>query len=189
MFGVVGHGDLTAESWGLVEDELPAVLRRLEPHGLMGVVRAAAGLPLVVVVPTAGALPAALPGQDRVATGQLLMLAEHTRLVEFDPRDPDACAAVDERIIDSCRGLVAVWDGSGSNDRPDVAHLVTHARRRKVPVQVLWLAGARRIAPCAVPAVRAAIRTAPRPACPPRMATGTDRLEEFFNWLVALVNR
>lgn len=36
------------------------------------------------------------------------MLAEHTRLVEFDPRDRVACAAVDERITDSCRGVVAV---------------------------------------------------------------------------------
>lgn len=75
MFGVIGHGDLTADSWGLVADALPAVLKRLEPHGLTGVVRAAAGLPLVfgraihraggslvVVVPTAGAVPAALRG-------------------------------------------------------------------------------------------------------------------------------
>ena len=168
MFAVVGHGDLTADSWGLVEDALPAVLKRLEPYGLMGVVRAAAGLPLVfgravhkaggslvVVVPTAGGVPATLPGQDRVATGQLLMLAEHTRLVQFDPSDPVACAAVDERIIDSCRGLVAVWDGSRADHWLDVAHQMTYARHRKVLVEVLWPAGARRIAPCATPAVPA----------------------------------
>lgn len=168
MFGVIGHADLTADSWGLVEETLPAVLKRMEPHGLMGVVRAAAGLPLVfgraihraggslvVVVPTAGAVPAALPGQDRVATGQLLMLAEHTRLVEFDPRDPVACAAVDERIIDSCRGVVAVWDGSRADHWLDVAHLLTYAHRRKVLVEVLWPAGARRLAPCATPDVSA----------------------------------
>jgi hypothetical protein len=167
MFGVVGHGDLTAESWGLVEAELPAVLRRLEPHGLIGVVRAAAGLPLVfgravhraggslvVVVPTVGALPAALPEPDRVAARQLLTMAERARLVEFDPRDPVACAAVDERIIDSCRGLVAVWDGSRAEHWLDVSHLATYAHHRKVLVEVVWPTGARRIAPCTTAAVQ-----------------------------------
>ncbi len=176
MFGVVGHGDLTAESWGLVEGELPARLERLEPHGLTGVVRAAAGLPLVfaravhraggalvVVVPTAGALPAALPGPDRAAAGQLLMLAERARLVESDPGDPAACAAVDERTIESCRGLVAVWDGSGVNDRGGVGRLVAYAHRRRVPVEVLWPAGARRMplsGTSAVPGERESTRSA-----------------------------
>ncbi len=197
MFGVVGHGDLTAESWGLVEGELPALLERLAPYGLMGVVRAAAGLPvvfaravhrvggaLVVVVPTAGALPATPPGPDRVAAGQLLMWAERARLVEFDPGDPAACAAADERIIDSCQGLVAVWDGSGANDQLGVGRLVTYAHRRKVPVEVLWPSGARRM-PQSGASTAPAGKEAAHPA-PSRMAgrgsPPDGRLEEFFNY-------
>jgi hypothetical protein len=109
----------------------------------------------VVVVATAGGLPAALPEPDRVAAGQLLMMAEHARLVEFDPRDPVACAALDEWIIDSCRGLVAVWDGSRAEHWLDVAHLATYAHHRKVLVEVVWPTGARHIAPWTTPAVPA----------------------------------
>ncbi|MBT2388005.1 hypothetical protein J7E87_00860 [Streptomyces sp. ISL-1] len=50
----------------------------------------------MVVLPTQEAVPAPLARHDRTAAGELPLLADHVRLLDFDPRDPDACAAADE---------------------------------------------------------------------------------------------
>ncbi|WP_232837927.1 hypothetical protein [Streptomyces atratus] len=142
----------------LLEAELAAALGRLAPHDLTGVVRAGAGVPvalgravraaggsLVVVLPAQGALPTPLPAHDRAAAGELLFLADHVRLLEFDPRDPGACAVADEQIINTCHGVIAVWDGSPAVTAQGVAPLVAYARGRDLPVEVVWPAGAERL--------------------------------------------
>ncbi|WP_258527763.1 hypothetical protein [Streptomyces sp. NBRC 110611] len=161
--GAVGHRDLTPDAWKLVQAELPARLERLA-DGAYGLVRAGAGLPvvfgralraagrgLVVLLPTQGAVPAVLPHRDRPAAGELLTLAEHMRLLAYDPADRDACVRADERMITTCGRLLAVWDGSPSNGLDATAHLVAFARGRGIPVDVVWPAGAAR---AAVPACR-----------------------------------
>ncbi len=74
----------------------------------------------------------------------MLVLAEHVRLVDFDPRDRDACVTADESLIQPCRRILAVWDGSWSTGRDATAHLVAYARSRGVPVEIVWPAGAAR---------------------------------------------
>ncbi|MFE2431623.1 hypothetical protein ACFXJ5_33430 [Streptomyces sp. NPDC059373] len=91
----------------------------------MGLARAGAGLPVVftravgaaglntvVVLPSQNAGPAPLPDQDAIAAGAMLMLAQHVRLLDFDPRDHGSCVTADESLIESCRLILAVWDGS-----------------------------------------------------------------------------
>ncbi|MFF4604796.1 hypothetical protein ACFY12_18950 [Streptomyces sp. NPDC001339] len=156
--GAVGHTDLTPDTWKLVQAELPARLARLG-DGAYGLVRAGAGLPvvfgralreaghrLVVLLPAQGVVPAALPYRDRTAAGELLALAEHMRLLTYDPADRDACVGADERMIATCGRLLAVWDGSPSNGDDATAHLVAFARGRGIPVDVVWPAGATRTA-------------------------------------------
>jgi sugar/nucleoside kinase (ribokinase family) len=139
-----------------LEAELSAALDRLA-EGTEGLVRAGAGLPLVfgravrdagrklvLLLPAQGAVPAMLPARDRAAAGELLVLAEHVRLVSFNPVDRHACVSADEQLIESCQHVVAVWDGSPSNGRDATAHLVAFARARGIPVEVIWPSGAAR---------------------------------------------
>ncbi|GAA3367996.1 hypothetical protein GCM10020367_64300 [Streptomyces sannanensis] len=156
MIAAVGHADLTLDTLELVERELATLLDRVAERAT-GLVRAGAGLPvvfgravraagrqLVVLLPTQQSVPAMLPGRDRPAAGELLVLAEQVRLLPYDPEDRHACVAADEKMITASRRLLAVWDGSPSNGRDATAHLVAFARARGIPVDVVWPAGARR---------------------------------------------
>ena len=70
----------------------------------------AAGLALVTVLPSRDGMPGLLDSGDRRAAGELLLLSEHVRLLEYDPSDRDACVRADEDILKSCGRLLAVWD-------------------------------------------------------------------------------
>ncbi|WP_081238579.1 hypothetical protein [Streptomyces viridosporus] len=153
---VVGHADLTPDALALVESALRARLAR-RPVRTMAMVRSgagaplasgraarASGCPLAVVIPTRNGVPAMPPPRDRMATGELLTLADQVRLLSYDPLDRDSCVGADERLVVSSGLLLAVWDGSPSNGRDATAHLVTYARAHGVPVEVVWPEGAAR---------------------------------------------
>lgn len=156
MIAVVGPADLTPATLELLEAELRARMDRLA-HGAAGVVRVGAGLPLAfgralrqagrrltLLLPGQDAVPVPLPRSDRAAAGELLLLAEQVKLLPYDPADRHACITADERLIASCRQVVAVWDGSPSDSRDATAHLVAFARGRGTPVEVIWPHGATR---------------------------------------------
>jgi hypothetical protein len=151
VIGVVGHGDLTAETLERLEPQLRLLLERFGSSekgvliragaGLpLAVARAArsAGLPVVVVLPSRGAVPLPLGKDDAVAAGEMLVLAEHARLMDFDPQNRDECVTADEGLVRNCRRIVAVWDGSRTTSRDATAHLVAYARGRGVPVEIVW---------------------------------------------------
>ncbi|MET4661310.1 ABC-type sugar transport system substrate-binding protein [Streptomyces sp. PvP037] len=153
---VVGHADLTPEALPLVESALRARLVR-RPAPAMAMVRTgagtplasgraarASGCPLVVAIPTRVGLPAMPPRRDRMATGELLTLADRVRLLTYDPTDRDSCIGADERLVAAGGLVLAVWDGSPSDGRDATAHLVTYARARGVPVEIVWPEGAAR---------------------------------------------
>nr|WP_203631728.1 hypothetical protein [Streptomyces halstedii] len=153
VIAVVGHRDLSNRTLELVEAELRTRLERLA-EGAAALVRAGSGLPLVfgraaretgrkltVLLPAQGVVPAPLPEPDRLAAGELLVLAEQVRLLAFDPADRDACVGADERLVKESGTLFAVWDGSHSNGRDATAHLVAFARTRGIPVEVVWPEG------------------------------------------------
>ncbi|GGY94812.1 hypothetical protein CP967_06895 [Streptomyces nitrosporeus] len=159
MIAVVGHKDLSSSTLELVEAELRVRLERLA-QGTAALVRAGAGVPLAfgraareagrkltVLLPAQGVVPAVLPQHDRPAAGELLVLAEHVRLLAFDPADRDACVSADERLVKECRTVFAVWDGSPSDGRDATAHLVAFARSRGIGVEVVWPEGAARLRP------------------------------------------
>ncbi|MGK5545891.1 hypothetical protein ACSNOH_14320 [Streptomyces sp. URMC 127] len=152
MIAVVGHRDLAAGT------SLAADLRDLLDRCTTGaavLVRAGAGLPvvvgravreagrkLVVLLPAPARGVAAFPPYDRAAAGELLVLADEVRLLPYDPADRDASVSADEKLVRSCRQVVALWDGSPSDGRDATAHLVAYARARGIPVTVFWPAGA-----------------------------------------------
>ncbi|MFE7607031.1 hypothetical protein [Streptomyces celluloflavus] len=151
MIAVVGHVDLTPQAMKPLEAELSDRLKRLAQPGSMVLTRAGrglpvvagratrrAGLPLVVVLPSQGSVPALLPGPDQAAAGELLFLAAHVRLVPYDPVDRSACTGADERLVCSSRHLLVVRDGSAPCDPDATAHLIAYARSRGVATETLW---------------------------------------------------
>ncbi|MEU5096271.1 hypothetical protein [Streptomyces sp. NPDC020996] len=160
MIAVVGHPDLTAPTLAMLEEELRKRLAGFARAGRAGLVRAgqglpvvfgraarAAGLALVTVLPSRNGVPEVLRPGDRKAAGELLLLSEQVRLLEYDPSDRNACVVADESLLSSCVRLLAVWDGSPSCGRDATAHLVAFARSSGVDVEILWPEGAGRVAP------------------------------------------
>ncbi|MFD7817524.1 DUF834 domain-containing protein [Streptomyces sp. NPDC059785] len=157
MIAVVGHADLAPRTLALLEDELRARLARWARTGRTGLVRVGQGLPvafgraaqrtglaLVAVVPTLNQVPALLRERDQQAAGELLLLSQQVRLLEYDPADRDACVRTDERLLRSCAHVLAIWDGTASDGRDATAHLVAYARSHGVDVEVVWPDGAER---------------------------------------------
>ncbi|WP_308311171.1 hypothetical protein [Streptomyces sp. GbtcB6] len=159
MIAVVGHPDLTAPTLAMLEEEFYWRLSEFARMGKAGLVRAgqglpvafgraarAAGLALVTALPSRNGVPEVLEPYDRRAAGELLLLSQQVRLLEYDPSDPGACLGADQSLLRSCARLLAVWDGSPSDDRDTTAHLVAFARGSGVDVDVLWPEGAGRMA-------------------------------------------
>ncbi|MEV1069471.1 hypothetical protein [Streptomyces sp. NPDC050263] len=160
MIAVVGHHDLTAPTLAMLEEELRKRLADCARAGRAGLVRAGRGLPvvfgraaraaelaLVTVLPSRNGIPEVMEAHGRRAAGELLLLSQQVRLLEYDPGDPDACVGADERLLGSCARLLAIWDGSPSDRRDATAHLVAFARAKGVHVEVLWPVGATRMSP------------------------------------------
>ena len=158
MIAVVGHADLAPWTLALLEEELRARLARCAEAGRTGLVRVGQGLPvafgraaqqaglaLVAVVPTLNRVPALLRDRDRRAAGELLLLSQQVRLVEYDPADRDACVRADERLLRACARVVAIWDGTPSTGHDTTAHLVAYARSHGIDVEVVWPDGAERL--------------------------------------------
>ncbi|MFI8302020.1 hypothetical protein ACIF80_00975 [Streptomyces sp. NPDC085927] len=177
----VGHADLTPRTLALVEsafqERLERLGKRVEPGPVM--VRCGAGAPLafgraasvsgrrlIVLIPTHNGVPAMPPRRDRVAAGELLNLTDQARLLPYDPNHRDSCVGADERMIATSGLLLAAWDGSPSNGLDATAHLVTYARARGIPVEIVWPAGAERGTGETTPAPSAAL-PAGGPAEPP----------------------
>ncbi|MFF4731609.1 hypothetical protein ACFY3M_41195 [Streptomyces mirabilis] len=158
LIAVVGHADLAPWTLALLEEELRARLAQCAEAGRTGLVRVGQGLPvafgraakkaglvLVAVVPTLNRVPALLRERDWLAAGELLLLSQQVRLLEYDPADRDACVRADERLLRSCARVVAIWDGTASNGHDATAHLVAYARSHGIGVEVLWPDGAERV--------------------------------------------
>lgn len=157
VIAVVGHPDLTGSTLALLEEDLGSRLSGLARAGGAGVVRAgqglpvvfgraahAAGLALVTVLPAKHGVPGLLREPDRKAAGELLLLSDQVRLLEYEPDSRGSCLRADEDLLRGCARLLAVWDGSPSNGRDATAYLVAFARGLGLDVEVLWPAGAGR---------------------------------------------
>ncbi|MFJ9709410.1 hypothetical protein [Streptomyces sp. NPDC101234] len=107
----------------------------------------AAGLALVTVPPSRNGVPDVLESSDCRAAGELLLLSEQVRLLEYDPSDRGSCLGADESLLRSCARLLAVWDGSPTHGRDATAHLVAFARSSGIAVEVPWPDGAGRMTP------------------------------------------
>lgn len=154
--GITGHRGLPAKTERLVDAELRAITTRYSGRGLVGYSCLAdgadslfaqavldAGGRLVVVVP-ATRYRDGLPVEHHPTYDRLI--AEATEVVRLDrtASDPEAHMAASEYLIDQVDELIAVWDGQPARGFGGTADVVAVARKRNLPVTVVWPAGATR---------------------------------------------
>lgn len=152
--GVTGHIHLTTRSRRLIYAALVGVLHEWGPrvHGvtcladgadqLFAEALLAAGCGYDVVLPAPDYREREVTPENRAAFDRLLLRARcvHHASTRSGTR---AYAAAGELVLDRSDRLLAVWDGTGG-DVGSTASIVAAARRRGIPVTVIWPPGARR---------------------------------------------
>ena len=153
--GITGHMDLVGQTAGLVIAELRARLGEMEPAELVGVSCLAPGTDCLfaeVVLELGGRLRVLIPSADYRRTqvppayGELfdaaVAAAETVRVMPFDTAGSAAYEAANHEMLSMIDELIAVWDGRPAPDGGGTAGAVVEARRRGIPVVVVWPEGA-----------------------------------------------
>jgi hypothetical protein len=156
VIGISGHRVLPPRTEQLVVAALRDVVGGYTDDELVGVSALAegadtlfaqavldAGGSLVAIVP-ARSYRAALPDAHRPVFDALL--ARAVRVIALDHEDPTDAAYMDGglRVLDEIDLLVAVWDGQPARGLGGTAQIVDVAEERRLPVTVIWPAGATR---------------------------------------------
>ncbi len=154
--GITGHSNLTSESVPAVADALRAALVEVGAP-LTGVSCLARGADQVfarVVLELGGDLHVVLPAADyrerqvkpdnRAAFDSLIGRAEKVDILPFTTSGRDAYAAANITVLSDIDVLFAVWDGMPSDSKGGTGETVHLARKRGVPVTVVWPPQARR---------------------------------------------
>ncbi|MDF5754673.1 hypothetical protein [Spongiactinospora sp. TRM90649] len=155
--GVTGHMNISAGTSGLVREAILDHLRGRAGTPLVGVSCIAKGADSVfaeAVLSVGGLLEVVLPSRDyREAKvkpdhverfDDLIARADKVRVMDFDQAIREAYAAANEAVMGSVDELVAVWDGREDYGKGGTADAVAEARRRCLPVTVIWPHGAMR---------------------------------------------
>ncbi|MER7130964.1 hypothetical protein [Streptosporangium saharense] len=154
--GVTGHMDLTEQTAELVTRALRERLGQVggELVGVSCLARGADSLFADAVLRAGGALEVVLPSRDyRQAKvkadhaeqfDRLLDAASQVRVMDFEHASGEAYVAANETVLGSVHELVAVWDGVLPAKEGGTADVVAQARRRGLPVHIIWPQGAAR---------------------------------------------
>lgn len=104
----------------------------------------ALGGTLEVVLPWHGYREEGLAPGDREAYDRLIARARHVRCMAFREPTSEAHMATGRALVDAADVLVAVWDGRPARGVGGTGDVVAYAKRRGVPVEVIWPPGASR---------------------------------------------
>ncbi|MEV3978317.1 hypothetical protein [Nonomuraea sp. NPDC049758] len=85
-----------------------------------------------------------LPGECQAAYDELLGRAVRTHRLDFVESTSESHMAASARMLDEADVLFAVWDGQPARGYGGTADVVAEARRREMPVRVIWPDGAQR---------------------------------------------
>ncbi|QIS15598.1 hypothetical protein [Nocardia arthritidis] len=152
---ITGHRGLPADTTALVDRMLRgAVLRRAAdlvgvscladgPDSLFARAVLDYGGRLIAVVP-ARTYRAALPVEHHRVYDELLSAAIKVIELDRDESNAEAHLAAGLRMLDEADELLAVWDGAPARGVGGTADVVAAARRRGLPVTVIWPGGATR---------------------------------------------
>ena len=166
--GITGHAGLSDASEDLVFASVTEALRGYGTplHGVTCLAQGADRIFARAVLALGGTIEVILPAEDyrrRVVArdgvsesdgvnerdgvnefDELIGRAVAVHTMPFASSGREAYVAASEDMLDRCDLLLAVWDGIPSRQPGDTAHVVATARRRRIPVRVLWPAGADR---------------------------------------------
>lgn len=155
--GVTGHSNLTAPSTPLVADAIRAVLAKQDATELVGVsclARGADQLFARVMLDAGGMLEVVLPATDyrerkvkpdnAAEFDELIGKAATVHVMPFAESNRDAYMAASEHVLTAVDAVVAVWDGQPSGGHGGTGDVVAAARKRGIPVTVVWPPGAAR---------------------------------------------
>lgn len=154
--GITGHREFDPATSALIRDCLRRMIAVYQPHDLIGVSCLAEGADtlfaeavaewggrLEVVVP-ALRYREALPAAHRGTYDCLLAGAAAVYRLPLVESDDAAYLAGNQRMLTAVDRLIAVWDGLPARGPGGTADVVAEARRRGLPVEIVWPSGARR---------------------------------------------
>ncbi|MEV0446287.1 hypothetical protein AB0I84_49430 [Streptomyces spectabilis] len=158
VLAVTGHMDLTEAGARVVRAALDRLLARhadAPPVGLSCIAAGADSLFADAVLDVGGKLVAVIPSrryrQEQVSAAQAdtfdrLRAAAHEVIVmPYESASSTAYEAANSLLLDRADRLVAVWDGSARTGKGGgTADVVSQARARGIPVDVVWPRGAER---------------------------------------------
>jgi hypothetical protein len=154
--GITGHRGLPAHVERQVRRGLTEWVATHDPAELVGVSCAADGPDAwfaqavldhggrIEIVLPAERYRADLPDWHRRTYDDLLRRASAVHRTGLHAADPAAHMAGSELLVDQVAELVAVWDGLPARGVGGTADVVEYAKRKGVPVRVLWPEGATR---------------------------------------------
>ena len=154
--GITGHSNITDESEPVIAEAIRAALADLgEPVvGVSCLARGADQLFARVVLDLGGTLEVVLPAADyrerkvkphnRAAFDVLINQAGDVRVMPFAVSSRDAYMAASEAVLSGVDAMIAVWDGRPADGHGGTGDVVDAARRRALPVTVVWPDGAAR---------------------------------------------
>jgi hypothetical protein len=154
--GITGHREFDPATSLLIRATLRRMIEAYQPDDLIGVSCLAEGADtmfaeavadrggrLEVVVP-AVRYREALPASHQPAYDACLARATAVHRLALVESDNTAYLAGNERMLAAVDRLIAVWDGLPARGPGGTADVVAEARRRGMPVEVVWPTGARR---------------------------------------------
>jgi hypothetical protein len=156
--GVTGHTNIAPASVDLVYQALLTTIKEVcahrTPHGVTCLAPGADQLFARAVLAAKGTYEVILPAPDYRDRGcapahvpefdELMARAAAVRHTGFARSGRAAYAAANATMLGRSECLIAVWDGRPVGARGSTAEVVAAARRRGIPVSVVWPVGTRR---------------------------------------------
>jgi len=152
---VSGHRGLPEKSAALIDGAVRKALGEYQ-IGVTGLSCLADGADQIfarAVLDLGGVLEAVVPAKEyrdglpeecHAVYDELLGRAVRTHLLDFVESTSESHMAASARMLADADVLFAVWDGQPARGYGGTADVVAEARRREVPVRVIWPEGAQR---------------------------------------------
>jgi hypothetical protein len=152
---VSGHRGLPEETAVLIDGAVRKALAEYR-NGVTGLSCLADGADQIfarAMLDLGGVLEAVIPAKEyrdglssecHAAYDELLGRAVRIHRLEFVESTSESHMAASARMLDDADVLFAVWDGQPARGYGGTADVVAEARRREVPVRVIWPDGAQR---------------------------------------------
>ena len=154
---VTGHRDLRGRTAELtataLRERIAAIAGRAPLVGITCLADGADTMFADAVLDAGGAIEVVIPAEEYRAGlpeahhpdyDRLLERAAVTTALDFKESTSESHMSASEAMLETAHHLIAVWDGRPARGFGGTADVVAEARRRGVPVTIIWPEGAER---------------------------------------------